>query len=100
LLSSAASGLPAGPALTLLDQETGALTTITEAPYTFTIAEPATLNNRFVLLLPAEGITSVTSVAAPSQQAEQLYDLQGRQLKGESTTKGFYIKNGKKYIHY
>ena len=58
------------------------------------------LNNRFVLLLPAEGITSVTSVAVPSQQAEQLYDLQGRQLKGESTTKGFYIKNGKKYIHY
>ena len=99
-LSSAASGLPAGPALTLLDQETGAITAITEAPYTFTIAEPATLNNRFVLLLPAEGITSVTSVAVPSQQAEQLYDLQGRQLKGESTTKGFYIKNGKKYIHY
>ena len=39
--------------------------------------------------------TAVESVAMPSQQTEQVYDLQGRRVSGQ-LKRGIYIKNNKK----
>ena len=79
--------------VTLIDKQNGIETDLTTAAYTFQ-AEAGTLNSRFVLRL---GTTDgVQSVALPTQQTEQLYDLQGRRT--EKPQKGIYVKNGKKVV--
>lgn len=85
---------------TLLTHEASSEGVEVAGTYTFTVTEPGTLNNRFVLQL-GDGITavpSVPSVATQSQQTDQLYDLQGRRVI--TPTKGLYIKNGKIILHY
>ena len=49
-------------------------------------------NETFVY--PATGISAVTT----EQSTGKIYDLQGRQLKGNPTQRGIYIVNGKKVI--
>ena len=49
-------------------------------------------NEKFVY--PATGISAVTT----EQSAGKIYDLQGRQLKGNPTQRGIYIVNGKKVV--
>ena len=82
--------------------------TVTEpGTYTFTVTEPGTYTDRFTLRI-GSGITAVPSVATQSQQAEQLYDLQGRPVSAEANSqlstlpsslrKGLYIRNGRKVI--
>lgn len=83
--------------LWLTDKDTSIETDLLTDSYTFTVAEPCTLNGRFLLQL-SDGITSVPSVAVPQQQTGQLYDLQGRPVSAPA--KGVYIKNGKKVTHY
>lgn len=81
--------------LRLKDNETGTVTDIIDEDYTFTVTEPATVNNRFTLLLN-DGITAVQSVATDAQPDRQTYDLQGRRVS--TPQHGIYIKNGKKLI--
>ncbi len=81
--------------LWLKDKDTGTETDLLTDSYTFTVSEPTTLNNRFLLQLN-DGITTVPSVATQSQQAGQTYDLQGRPVS--TPTRGLYIQNGKKVI--
>lgn len=84
--------------LWLKDTETGTETDLLTDSYTFTVSEPCTLNNRFVLSLN-DGITSVPTVETKTQQAaQQIYDLQGRRVN--TPGKGLYIKNGKKVTQY
>ena len=84
--------------LWLKDTETGTETDLLTDSYTFTMSEPCTLNNRFVLSLN-DGITSVPTIETKTQQAaQQIYDLQGRRVN--TPGKGLYIKNGKKVTQY
>ena len=79
----------------LIDHETGAVVDAT-VPYGFAVGTPGSLNRRFTLQI-GDGITSVPSVAMPSQSAAPaLYDLQGRRIS--SPAKGLYIQGGKKVI--
>ena len=81
-----------GP-VTLIDKEDGTEADLTTAAYSFQ-TDGGTLNSRFLLRL---GTTDgVQSVALPTQQTEQLYDLQGRRT--EKPQKGIYVKNGKKVV--
>jgi len=82
--------------LWLKDQETGTETDLLSDNYTFTVKEPCTLNNRFLLVF-SDGVTEVPSVVDMPQKNEQLYDLQGRPVS--TPTKGLYIRNGKIYTY-
>ena len=89
--------------LWLTDLETGIQTDLLDGTYTFTVAEPCTLNNRFVLQLAGD-MTAVQSPDASPVQDDAIYDLQGRRIAhGKAATRqlprGLYIKNGK-IIHY
>lgn len=83
--------------LLLTDATTGVTTDLSQHDYTFTINEASTLNDRFTLTI-ANGTTAVSLVAVPQQQqSNQIFDLQGRIIKGQ-LTKGIYVKNGKKQV--
>ncbi|MBR6826953.1 MAG: leucine-rich repeat protein [Prevotella sp.] len=92
--------------VTLVDNETGTETLLTDTGgYTFQ-ANAGTNNNRFVLHLGSP--TVVEPVAVELQQTEQLFDLQGRkvangqmvngQWSNSQLTKGIYIKQNKKVV--
>ena len=49
-------------------------------------------NSTFVY--PTTGISAVTTELSSGK----IYDLQGRQLKGNPTQRGIYIKDGKKFV--
>ena len=86
-----------GDRVFLYDRNTGKEVDITE-PYTFTIDEPCTLNNRFEIRI-GDGINGIEDLfennAAPTEKG--IYDLQGRRLKHHQD-QGIYIENGKKYV--
>jgi len=77
----------------LLDRETGTETDLTTDNYTFQ-ASAGTSDSRFTVRFG--GITTVPSVTMPSQQTEQLYDLQGRPVTNPQS--GIYVRNNKKVI--
>lgn len=81
--------------LWLKDKETGSETDLLGSSYTFTVAEPCTLNNRFVLQL-GDGITVIDPIEQPTKQVERLYDLQGRPV--DQPAHGIYLRGGKKVI--
>ena len=78
----------------LIDYETGTTQPATE-PYTFT-TQAGEITTRFVLSYGSEA-TGISTVAMPSQQSGQTYDLAGRLVTG-TPRPGIYIKNGKKII--
>ena len=82
----------------LLDAETGACVDATE-PYTFTVEEPSTINNRFKLRI-GDNATEIPLVpATPQETTDDIYDLQGRKLTKGQMSKGIYIQKGKKIIY-
>lgn len=83
--------------ITLVDNETGLSTDLSQQSYTFT-TEAGTNNSRFYLLINGNGgvVTGVEPVAAAQQQAGQVYNLQGQRVSGEK--KGLYIVGGKKVV--
>ena len=70
--------------------------------YTFTVSEPATLNNRFELQLSGEGgISEIDDLRIDDLRlGDALYDLQGRKIGNGQLHRGLYLQGGKKYIHY
>ena len=83
--------------ITLVDNETGLSTDLSQQSYTFT-TEAGTNNSRFYLLINGNGgvVTGVEPVAAAQQQGGQVYNLQGQRVSGEK--KGLYIVGGKKVV--
>lgn len=84
----------------LIDKQTGAETDLTTEAYTFD-ANAGTIDSRFVIRLGAA--TAVQYVALPTQQTEQLFDLQGRPIaNGKSANRklqrGIYVINRQKVV--
>lgn len=52
---------------------------------------------KILLTLAAVGSTGISSFAASSTHSQQLYNLAGQRV-GESTTKGVYIRGGRKVV--
>ena len=80
----------------LIDLQENRTVTLGTEGYSFQTSA-GTVTGRFMLRIGKGMVTDVQSVAMPSQQTEQLYDLQGR-LMNNGPQKGIYVKNGKKVV--
>jgi len=87
--------------VSLYDAELNKTIGLNSEGYTFqTEATNGVNSTRFVLTFGVDGgdtTTGVQDVVTKPQQAEQVYDLQGR--KTTATQKGIYVKNGRKVVN-
>ena len=79
----------------LIDHQTGTETDLSTDSYTFS-AEAGTCEGRFELRLGGAVIDNIQSVALPTQQTRQYYNLNGQRVS--QMQKGLYIVNGKKVL--
>jgi len=80
----------------LIDLQENRTVTLDSEGYTFQTGA-GTVTGRFMLRIGNGMVTNVQYVAMPSQQTEQVYDLQGRRISN-GIQKGVYVKNGKKVV--
>ena len=81
----------------LVDTKNGITHDLNEGAYTFS-SNAGTFNERFEIKLNnyVGGATAIDEVEENSENAEKVYDLQGRKM--ERAEKGIYIVNGEKVI--
>ncbi len=81
----------------LVDTKNGITHDLSEGAYTFS-SNAGTFNERFEIKLknPVGGTTAIDKVEENGENAEIVYDLQGRKM--ERAEKGIYIVNGEKVI--
>lgn len=81
----------------LVDTKNGITHDLSEGAYTFS-SNAGTFNERFEIKLknPVGGTTAIDEVEENGENAEIVYDLQGRKM--ERAEKGIYIVNGEKVI--
>ena len=80
----------------LVDLLTGEKFLMGENGYTFQ-AEAGTLDSRFIIVLAGGEPTGIETIAN-SQDANNIYDLQGRRIEKNQMRNGVYVQKGKKTV--
>ena len=88
------AAFPASEDVWLIDNETGTRTVISQDAYTFTISEPTTLTQRFVIAISDAEPTAIEDcVTAVPKPMEGIFNLSGQRIS--EPRKGLYISNGR-----